>query len=244
MAEALIPNAPTHGPTVELERPHHPDLQHHFDDMEQQKEAATLGMWSFLATEVLFFGGLFLGYTVYRAQYPGAFRFGSTHAMNWWIGAINTAVLLCSSLAVALAVHAAQHGNRKALVRWLVITIILGAAFLVFKAVEWTEEYHHHLIPGLNYDLSHLLHDKGVELPAGTTAGQVKLFMTLYFLMTGLHALHMVGGLLVFGVVLYFAVRGRYSASYYTPVEIIGLYWHFVDIVWIFLYPLLYLNWT
>jgi cytochrome c oxidase subunit III len=243
MADALIPNAPTEGPTVDA-REHHPDLQHHFDDMDQQKEAATLGMWAFLGTEVLFFGALFLSYTVYRATYPEAFRFASIHAMNWWLGAINTAVLLGSSLSVAMAVHSAHLGNRKALVRWLAMTMLLGGLFLGLKAFEYYEEYQHHLIPGLNFDLNHLLYEKGVELPAGATAGQVKLFMTLYFLMTGLHALHMIGGLVVFSVILFFASRGRYSSTYYTPVEMAGLYWHFVDIVWIFLYPLLYLNWT
>ena len=207
---------------------HHPRLAHHFDNMDQQREAATLGMWAFLATEVVFFGALFLALSIYRWSYPQAFAAGSHH-LKWYLGAINTFVLLTSSLTVALAVHYAALGARQPLLRSLLWTIVLGALFLVIKAYEYTDEYRHGLIPVLSwhYDGPHERH--------------VMLFMVLYFCMTGLHATHMVIGLGLFIVLWRRARRGDFTPEYHTPVELVGLYWHFVDVVWIFLFPLLYL---
>lgn len=213
-----------------IHAPHHPRLQHHFDDMGQQHEASTLGMWMFLTTEILFFGGLFLAYALYRWSYPEAF-IEASHHQNIALGAINTAVLICSSLTVAMSVYFAQTENRKMLVRMLVLTMVLGAIFLVIKAVEYTEHAHHGLFPGKWFH-----YDAPPEL-----ASKVQMFFVLYFMMTGLHATHMVVGLGIYTWLLWRARKGDYSADYYAPVEICGLYWHFVDIVWIFLFPLLYL---
>lgn len=203
-------------------------LAHQFDDLEQQSEAATLGMWAFLVTEVLFFGGLFLGYVVYRSSYPEAFASGSHH-LDVALGAVNTAVLIGSSLTMALAVHAAQVGRRKELVLFLLGTILLGAVFLGIKGVEYAHKFAEHLVPGPSFVFT------------GPHAHQAQLFFSFYFAMTGLHAAHMVIGIGVLAVLTVMAWGGRFSAAYYAPVEISGLYWHFVDIVWIFLFPLLYL---
>jgi len=207
---------------------HNPNLQHHFYSMEQQLEASTLGMWLFLVTEVMFFGGMFLAYIVYRVLYPEAWVLGSNH-LNVVMGALNTAVLICSSLTMALAVRAAQTSNRRAQIVNLVLTIVFGGIFLVVKYFEYAEKFEHHLVPGPHFDMT---------LPQ---ASQQQLFFSIYFMMTGIHAIHMVVGIGLMLVILAMAWRGRFSADYYTPVEMSGLYWHFVDIVWIFLFPLLYL---
>jgi cytochrome c oxidase subunit 3 len=205
-----------------------PNLQHHFYSMEQQLEASTLGMWLFLVTEVMFFGGMFLAYIVYRVLYPEAWVLGSNH-LDVVMGALNTAVLICSSLTMALAVRAAQTSNRGAQIVNLVLTIFFGSIFLVVKYFEYAEKFEHHLVPGRHFDMT---------LPQ---AAQQQLFFSIYFMMTGIHAIHMVVGIGLMLVILAMAWRGRFSAEYYTPVEMSGLYWHFVDIVWIFLFPLLYL---
>ena len=202
-------------------------VAHQFENPEQQRQAATLGMWAFLATEVMFFGALFTGYTVYRSSYPIAFRQASDH-LNEWLGAINTALLLTSSFTMALAVHAAREGKRDQLIRFLLFTIALGTAFLVIKAFEYHAEYVEGLVPGKFFDY-------------GRYSPQVQLFMTFYFCMTGLHAIHMIVGLGLLLTLVVMARRGRFSAEYNTPVDMCGLYWHFVDLVWIFLFPLLYL---
>jgi len=204
------------------------ELQHHFDSMEQQRDASALGMWVFLVTEILFFGGLFLAYTVYRAQYPRAFAEASRH-LDITLGTLNTAVLIISSLTMALAVYSAALGRRKAIMGFLGATMALGATFLGVKAVEYTHKFHDHLVPG-----------PGFRFP-GPDAKQAEIFFSLYFAMTGLHAAHMIIGLGLLTVLVLQARKGRYGPEYYTPVEISGLYWHFVDIVWIFLFPLLYL---
>jgi cytochrome c oxidase subunit 3 len=204
-------------------------LREQFDTAEQQKDASTLGMWVFLITEIMFFGGMFLMYTVYRAIYPAAFAVASA-SLNATIGAINTAVLLCSSFTMVLGVRAAQIGWRKGIVIFVVLTILLGSVFLGIKAVEWAEKFHEHHIPGPSFHL------EGTQ-----QQGQAQLFFSLYFAMTGLHALHMIIGVGIMAYILYYAWRGRYTAEYYTPVDVAGLYWHFVDIIWIFLFPLLYL---
>lgn len=207
---------------------HNPHVAHHFDDMEQQREASTLGMWAFLATEILFFGGLFTGYTVYRSRYPAAFHDGSGE-LDVWLGFLNTLVLIGSSLTMALAVRASQLGRKRALVLFLVLTMILGSAFLGVKVFEYAQKYHHHLIPGVNF-----------VVPEGQTP-QFTLFFLFYFVMTGMHALHMIVGLVLMAILIVRSAKDRFSEQYYAPVEIFGLYWHFVDIVWIFLFPLLYL---
>jgi cytochrome c oxidase subunit 3 len=205
-----------------------PGLAHQFDDREQQKEAGTLGMWLFLGTEILFFGGLFTAYTVYRWKLPGGFAAAHVY-MDVTLGAINTGVLLLSSLTVALGVRAAQLGQRKATVGLIVATIILGLVFLGIKAVEYQHKFVEGLFPGPGFRFE------------GPYAGQAEVFFTLYFMMTGLHALHMIIGVGIMSVMAVMAYRGRFSPEYYSPIEISGLYWHFVDIVWIFLFPLLYL---
>ncbi|HTK94169.1 MAG TPA: cytochrome c oxidase subunit 3 family protein [Terriglobales bacterium] len=214
----------------------HPALQHHFDDMEQQREASSLGMWVFLMTEVMFFGGLFLGYLVYRTSYPGAFAAGSM-TLNVTLGAINTAVLIGSSFTMAMAVWSAQMGKRGLLMMFLVLTMVLGTAFLGIKAVEYHEKWETHHVPGKYFQF----HEKvpGTDVPADPRNAQI--FFFLYFGMTGMHALHMIIGMGIMTYLLITAYQGKYGPDYHTPVENGGLYWHFVDIVWIFLFPLLYL---
>jgi cytochrome c oxidase subunit 3 len=205
-------------------------LQHHFHSMDQQRDASTLAMWVFLVTEILFFGGFFLAYTIYRWQNALGFAHASRH-MDITLGTVNTAVLIVSSLTMAMAVHSASVGRRKPLLAYLSATMVLGLAFLGIKAVEYTDHIEHHLFPGPGF------HYPG---PAGDSAA-AQMFFSLYFGMTGLHALHMIVGLGIVGTLFVMAYRNRFTPDYYTPVEVSGLYWHFVDIVWIFLFPLLYL---
>lgn len=202
--------------------------QHQFDDAAQQYEASALGMWVFLVTEIMFFGGLFTAYVMYRTLYSHAFGDASNH-LDLTMGAFNTVVLIGSSLTMALAVHAAQVGKRGAQVLFLLLTMLLGSVFLGVKVVEYAEKFHHGLVPG-PYFTYH-----------GPDAPQAQLFFSLYFAMTGLHALHMIIGLGILAVLVAQARAGRFGPAYSTPVELTGLYWHFVDIVWIFLFPLLYL---
>jgi cytochrome c oxidase subunit 3 len=223
-------------------------VAHHFDDAQQQYQAASLGMWLFLATEILFFGGLFAGYTQYRSWYPAEFAYGSHH-LDVWLGAINTAVLLTSSLTMALAVLAAQTNDRDGAARFLALTIVLGSVFLGVKAYEYHHKYQERLVPGPLFLLpTHAASTNHSEPSSDSPEGQsslnqgpVEIFFSFYFAMTGLHALHMVIGIAVLVVLMINARRGAYSAEYFTPVELTGLYWHFVDIVWVFLFPLLYL---
>jgi cytochrome c oxidase subunit 3 len=206
----------------------HPGLLHHFDDAEQQKEAATLGMWTFLITEILFFGGLFAAYVVYRTAYPEAWTAGSHH-LDITLGAVNTVILIGSSLTMALAVHSAQIGKNRLLIIFLILTVLLGSAFLGVKAIEYHHKYEQNHIPGPAFSYP------------GPIEGQMQLFFALYFAMTGMHALHMVIGIGLLLNLIRQARRGRFSTAYNTPVDMVGLYWHFVDIVWVFLFPLLYL---
>jgi cytochrome c oxidase subunit 3 len=207
---------------------HHPALAHHFEDLDQQREAATLGMWLFLVTEVLFFGGLFAVYSVYRTWYPGAFA-AASHEMVVWAGTLNTVVLITSSLTMALAVHAAQLGQRRTLLTFLSLTMLLGLVFLGVKAFEYYTEFTEHHVPGFGFAFEEMYFR------------QAQIFFSLYFVMTGLHALHMVIGLGIMAVMFWWSWRGIVTKEYSSPIEISGLYWHFVDIVWIFLFPLLYL---
>ena len=208
---------------------HSAALAHQFDDLEQQKEAATLGMWTFLVTEVLFFGGLFLVYTVYRSLYPREFA-ASSRELVVWAGTTNTFVLITSSLTMAMAVRAAQLGQRRVVLIFLALTMALGTVFLGIKAFEYYKEYLEHHIPGAGFAFSEPQY-----------AQHAQIFFSLYFLMTGLHALHMIIGLGIMTVMVGLTWSGAITAEYNSPIEISGLYWHFVDIVWIFLFPLLYL---
>ena len=211
-----------------VHHPHHPALAHQFDSLAQQSEAATLGMWVFLVTEVLFFGGLFCTYTIYRGWYPEAFA-AASHELDVTLGAINTAVLITSSLTMALAVHAAQLGQRKLLMILLVLTMALGASFLGIKSVEYYQKFAEHHVPGpsFQFEKEYVRH--------------AQIFFSLYFMMTGLHGLHMLIGIGLMCWLIVLALRGRFTTENHDFVEGFGLYWHFVDIVWIFLFPLLYL---
>jgi len=227
----------------------HPALQHHFENMEQQREAGTLGMWVFLVTEIMFFGGMFLAYTLYRSQFPAAFASASNH-LDIKLGAVNTGVLILSSFTMAMSVYFTQVGKLRPQIVCLILTLILGVTFLGIKAVEYHSKYEDHLIPGKLIASSQfgptVAHEGDqdphkLHLLPGATVKQVELFYWIYFAMTGMHALHMIigAGLLTFLII--FSIKGRYGPEYHSPVEVIGLYWHFVDIVWIFLFPLLYL---
>ncbi len=224
--------ADTHGAVAEHAEEHNPNLRHHFDTMAQQFDSATLGMWVFLLTEIMFFGGMFGAYTVYRSMYPEAFASTSKHMNAFW-GGLNTAVLIVSSLTMVLAVRAARLGQQKALQIFLVLTMIFGLAFLGVKAIEYHEHWTDHMVPYWNWDPSY---DGQPQY-----AHQAQILFCFYFFMTGFHALHMIVGVSLMLVILMMARRGAFNAQYFTPVEISGLYWHFVDIVWIFLFPLLYL---
>ena len=203
-------------------------LAHHFKDLEQQREASTLGMWVFLVTEIMFFGALFTSYIVYRSLHPLAFAEVSRH-LDIVLGTVNTAVLIGSSFTMALAVYSAQTGRRTRLVFFLSFTVILGLAFLGIKFLEYYHKFQEHHVPGPYFSYP------------GSFSQQAKMFFSLYFAMTGLHALHMIVGVGVLSVLIILAWRGRFTPEYHSPVELSGLYWHFVDIIWIFLYPLLYL---
>jgi cytochrome c oxidase subunit 3 len=207
-------------------------LRVQFDTEAQQKDASTLGMWIFLVTEIMFFGGMFAVYTIYRSWYPDVYAIASS-SLNEIIGALNTGVLLLSSFTMVMAVRAGQLGQRKAIVMFLILTLLFGGIFLGVKAYEWNQKFEEHHIPG-----QAAFHLDGV-LPADQ--GHAQLFFSIYFAMTGLHALHMVIGVALLLTLIVQARKGRFSASYYTPVDVAGLYWHFVDIIWIFLFPLLYL---
>ena len=222
MAETIV--HPPHEEETDLH------VRHHFATADQQMDASTLGMWTFLITEVLFFGGMFAAYAVYREMYPAAFA-ATSQFMNVKIGAANTAVLICSSLTMAMAVRAAQLSKRGDLVKYLILTLIFGSIFLIVKAFEYHEKYVEHLIPGPYFNPEHLA-------PQFMHNSQILFF--LYFCLTGMHAVHMIVGV---GLLSYLLIQYRniFHASYFAPVEMIGLYWHFVDIVWIFLFPLLYL---
>jgi len=201
---------------------------HQFDDSAQQQEAATLGMWLFLATEVLFFGGLFTGYTVYRSAYPNAFGEASRH-LDLVLGTVNTGVLLLSSFSMAMAVQSAQLGKRWRLLGFLTSTAVLGAVFLAIKFTEYVHKFHEHLVPGSQFVFS------------GPESQHAQLFFSFYFAMTGLHALHMIIGIVMLAVLMVLTLANTFGPEYHTPIETIGLYWHFVDVIWVFLFPLLYL---
>ncbi len=226
---------------------HHPTgLAHHFEDMEQQREAGTLGMWLFLVTEIMFFGGMFVAYILFRNLYPAEFAAGSQE-LDILMGGVNTAVLIISSLTMALAVYASQVGHQRALKGFLIFTMILGSTFLVIKYFEYSSKFEHHLVPGFDFHYVPHAADAGeavshdVEGSGGLDPSRIELYFFIYFAMTGIHGLHMVIGIGALSFLLYFSYRGKYGPEYHSHVELTGLYWHFVDIVWIFLFPLLYL---
>jgi cytochrome c oxidase subunit 3 len=207
------------------------NLKHHFADLEQQRATSTFGMWLFLVTEIMFFGGMFAAYLIYRLSYYNAWVAGS-QTMEIKLGAINTAVLICSSLTMVMAVHSAKLGNRKLTSLCLILTLVLGFSFLGIKAVEYHGHWMHHEVPGANFHFEH----EGNYDPR-----QVSIFFSLYFAMTGMHAFHMIIGAGLLTWLLIANTRGRFSPEYNSPVEMVGLYWHFVDLIWIYLFPLLYL---
>ena len=205
-----------------------PHLAHHFETIEKQDYAVRLGMWLFLGTEVLLFAGLFLGYTVYRHFYYEAFHEASRH-LDLWAGTTNTVVLITSSLTVALAYHAIKQNKKKQCAALLIFTILCAFAFLVIKAIEYHHKFQEGALPGAFYHY------------AEVTAPGANLYYTIYFLSTGLHAFHVIVGMSILIWILARVLKGEFSATNYVPVELGGLYWHLVDLVWIFLFPLLYL---
>ncbi|HNY42390.1 MAG TPA: cytochrome c oxidase subunit 3 family protein [Bryobacteraceae bacterium] len=207
---------------------HAPGLQHHFTTMKQQFEAAKIGMWLFLVTEVLLFGGLFVGYGIMHAKHPEAFV-AAHHHLDWRLGAVNTIVLLMSSFTMVMGVWSAQTGQKKKLIAFLLLTVVLAMVFMGIKYVEYSHKFHEGLLPGKYY--SH---------QGDTVPGQF-MFFSFYFMMTGLHGIHVLLGVAAILWVMFRAMRNEFSAQYYGPVDIVGLYWHLVDLIWIYLFPLMYL---
>jgi cytochrome c oxidase subunit 3 len=207
---------------------HPAHLQHHFTDSEQQKDSAKLGMWLFLLTEILLFGGLFCAYAIFRAWHPEMF-FNAHLALDRVLGTINTVVLITSSLTMALAIRSLQLDKAKQAAIFLATTLLFATVFLVIKYFEYEHKIHLGQLPGKFYTYT------GIE---GTNP---HIFFSIYFTMTGLHGIHILGGMIVIAMMLVNTLRGKYSSEYYTPVELTGLYWHLVDLIWIYLFPLLYL---
>ncbi len=217
------------------DRPAH--LQHHFASSDQQFDAAKMGMWLFLVTEILLFSGMFVAYTVFRVWYPEVFA-QSAELLDWRLGGLNTIILLASSFTVALAIHFAQKNNQKALVINLGLTFLFALGFLVVKYFEYSSKFEHGVFPGAAFDPHGVSH--GVDY-ALYNIPHARQFFSIYFVMTGIHGFHVLVGMGLFTWITIGAVKGKYSSEYYTPIENCGLYWHLVDIIWIFLFPLLYL---
>jgi cytochrome c oxidase subunit 3 len=230
-----------------------------FKTLEQQKDTATLGMWIFLVTEVMFFGGIMLAYAINRHTYYHAYAMGS-NTLSLKLGTINTVVLLASSFTMAMGVWSAQTGKQKLLPVFLSLTILLGFIFFGVKYVEYAQKFHHHLVPGASFDITYCVNNPSkcgdidpeeMQVERGLIAraqeadpninSHAQLYFSAYFGMTGLHALHMVIGAGLLFWLLRGSLKGRFTPQWNTPVDIVGLYWHFVDIVWIYLFPLLYL---
>ena len=210
---------------------HHPHLAHHFETADQQHDAAKLGMWIFLVTEILLFSGLFVAYAAFRAMHPEVFV-NASKLLDLSLGTLNTAILIGSSLTMALAVRSAQLSHERRLTLYLAVTLLLAGGFLVIKFIEYRHKFELGVLPGQYF---HPSAELGLQFPHART------FFSLYFMMTGLHGLHVIGGM---GVILWLIVRSlrrHFSSRYFTPVELVGLYWHLVDMVWIYLFPLLYL---
>jgi cytochrome c oxidase subunit 3 len=229
----------------ELHGEAHPaHLRHHFVTVDQQRETASFGMWLFLLTEIMFFGGLFFAYLLYRNWYNPAFV-AASNQLSIPLGTANTAILISSGFFMALGVWAAEVRKKKLLVLYLVLTTVFGLAFLGIKYFEYKEKFELHHIPGANFDVSQFINPQAYGLKeeplAPDMAQKTQVFFFLYFAMTGMHALHMIIGIVLLFWLTWRANRGEFSAGYVAPIENFGLYWHFVDIVWIFLFPLLYL---
>ncbi len=216
---------------------HPAHLQHHFVSSDQQFDAAKMGMWLFLITEILLFSGMFVAYTVYRAWHPEVFAH-SAELLDWRLGGLNTIVLLASSFTVALGIHYAQKDNRRGLIVNLALTLIFAATFMVVKYFEYTSKFEHGVFPGAGFDPHGVSH--GVDYAIYNIA-YAPQFFSIYFVMTGIHGIHVLVGMGVLSWLAWRAHKGHFNSEYYTPVELTGLYWHLVDIIWIFLFPLLYL---
>jgi cytochrome c oxidase subunit 3 len=223
-------------------------LRHHFESVEQQADASNFAMWLFLLTEVMFFGGLFTAYLIYRNWYYASFV-AASHQLSIPLGGVNTLLLITSSFTMAMGVWCAETRKKSGLVLCLTLTFLLGLSFLGIKSIEYREKFEKHHIPGNHYSLQSFLDpasdaearaagDKPLPLDA---AEHTEVFFSLYFLMTGMHALHMIIGICILGFMIIRAYLGAFTAGHVTFVENFGLYWHFVDIIWIFLFPLLYL---
>jgi cytochrome c oxidase subunit III len=208
---------------------HHRFHQHHFTSMEQQFDASKIGMWLFLATEILLFGGLFVGFGLMQAKHPEAFIAGHSH-LDWKLGALNTIVLLVSSFTMVMAVWSAANNKQGLLKAHLAITIACACTFLVVKYFEYSHKFHDGLLPG------EFFRYQGPDL-----VPNMAIYFSFYFMMTGLHGIHVTGGIAAIATLLYRSFQGDYNSEYYTPVDLVGLYWHLVDLIWIYLFPLLYL---
>ncbi len=213
-----------------------PVLKHHFEDLGQQHACERLGMWMFLVTEILFFGGLFAAYTIYRMLYPHEFELASSH-MDRTIATVNTVFLITSSLTMTLAIRSAKLGDRAGLIRNLLLTLALGTAFMVMKGFEYAHEFHEGLVPGKLFDAKF----KNEAVEQGLDPGKVQLFLCFYFVMTGIHGIHIIVGLGCILWLVYEAATGGIPPENYSTVEVVSLYWHLVDAIWLFLMPLLYL---
>ncbi len=243
MDSHAIATQPAHGEAGHESHEHPAFLRHHFETVEQQKEATAFGMWLFLLTEIMFFGGMFAAYLIYRNWYYPAFA-AASNTLNITLGAVNTAVLITSGFAMAIGVWCAETKRKRGLVISLLVTMLFGLVFLGIKYVEYSEKFELHHVPGADFSISQFVHPSAEshEVPLGADmAEKTQIYFSLYFAMTGMHALHMIIGI---GILIWLLVRaqqGAYTSGYVQPIEYFGLYWHFVDIVWIFLFPLLYL---
>ena len=209
-------------------------VQHHFANKEQQYESAKLGMWAFLVTEVLTFAGLFCAYAILRNNFPETFEACSA-LLNTNLGLINTIVLITSSLTMALAIYYIQNNNKIRTLQMLGVTLVFAAVFMIIKYFEYSHKFHCGHLPGMYYD-PHIAPD------CISISGQnPHVFFSIYFMMTGLHGIHVVAGMVLITWLIIRTSKGHFNSSYYTPVELVGLFWHLVDLVWIFLFPLLYL---
>lgn len=203
-------------------------VPHHFRSAEEAFESSKLGVWLFLVTEILLFGGLFVTYIIYRALYPDLFHEAS-HELNRALGAINTVVLICSSFTMAMAVNKTQLGDANRANQYLLVTLFCAMLFMIIKYIEYSHKFHEGLLPGVHFTFEGINHPKA------------PIFFSLYFMMTGLHGFHVLAGM---GLILWCLIRsnkGHFNGDYYTPVEMTGIYWHLVDLIWIYLFPLLYL---
>lgn len=256
----------THASAVEHGHGHNPYLAHHFEDFEQQEEAHALGLWIFLSTEIMFFGGLFLAFTAYHVMFPEAFGLASNRLDEKW-GIINTLVLLFSSFTMAMGVWSAQTNRRLPLIGFLCVTLVCGFAFMGIKTIEYSSKFEHHLVPGPHYNFNYQFEEiaaaekAGQEISAKERAEATKverevkeaekndpfalkhtqMFFVMYFCLTGLHGFHVICGIVVISWMLIRSIRREFNGVWHTPVHLTGLYWHLVDLVWIYLFPVIYL---